>query len=133
MTLDESRGRQTTVSVAWLGALTPILLAAVITLTGGEIPLRWWVARAVVPVLCSWPLVQGRRWARVVTVVSLLLGAVGAVSQLYAVRWVLPITLALVAVGVTHIWAAVALSFSPAVKAYFASRSRFQNLDLRGA
>ena len=133
MTAEEQAGRRITIAIAYLAGASPVILLCMAALAGREVPIVTWIVRGAIPVGLSWGLVQGRGWVRTLTVVGFAVGAIGALTRLTQANVTLSAIL-LESMGATiQGIAAIVLSMSPAVRAYFQFRNRPVTLHLTGA
>jgi hypothetical protein len=133
VTPDERTGRRITKGIAWLAGAPPVILLCGLIAAGEPVLKTAVISQGVVPIVLAWLLVRGRRWVRSLVVIAFGVNAVAALVQLLQLDWTLTSMLLLSTEIVVHGLAAVVLSASPQVRAFFAYENRLASLDLRDA
>ena len=133
MDADERAGRRITIGMAWLAGAPPVVLLCAFIASGEPVLKTTIISDGVLPVVMAWLLVQGRRWVRALIVLGFGVNAVAALVQLAQLEWTLTTMLLSSTEAVVHGLAAVVLTASPQVRAFFEYQNRLARLDLSGA
>jgi hypothetical protein len=130
VTADEGTGRRITIGLAWLAGAPPVILLGVFIASGYPVLKTTVISDGLVPVVMAWLLVKGRRWVRTLIVLGFGVNAVAALVQLLRLEWTLTSMLLSSTEAMVHGLAAVVLSASPQVRAFFDYENRLTGLDL---